>query len=333
MAGPFFFEGMAMSIWAVAMLVTSLASTGIDQSVLQTRPDPDAYRVDDVTVDAQRFSESALRAHVESFTRDGLAPPSRRTLARWTKPVCIGTQYIAPSIARSMIDHIAQRMVEVGVDVGEPGCKADMLILGSDDGALMARGLVSKNPQSFRPARAGTDRGSAALRRFQQGDAPVRWWHVNLLVSVEDGRLAMVKDGGGEPTNFFVDGDRDISFDAPAIETRIGSRLSSAVRNDLSIVVVIVDFTKLKHIEWNSLLDYIAFVSMAQVDSEFDFHGYDTILGLFEVGGERRPVALTEFDMQYLKAMYSVRSHRPNASMQRRDISEQVVRERRRQGG
>jgi hypothetical protein len=215
---------------------------------------------------------------------------------------------VAHQYAQAVIDRIALRIIEAGGDVAEPGCKVDVMVVGTDDGAGMAKALVKDDPRGYRPARGSTDRGSAALRRFQNGDAPVRWWHVSLPVNIDTGDLAVRLDGEDYPVN----------------AVREASRLRSNVRDDLARVVVIVDFSKTSGVRMSALADYVAFISLAQVNPDGDLAGQDTILNLFN-----RPTEFTEmtrWDRDYLAALYRATPNRFTLQAQTRGIADEVVR-------
>lgn len=288
------------------MLALAAGLASMEQAQSQS-PDPDAVQVEDVTV-AATLRDAQLRARVDSFIESNMAPPAGRPLARWSKPVCVATAYLAPQYAQAVIDRVAQRIIEAGGDVAGPDCKVDVMIIGTDDGAQMAKALVKDDPRGYRPARGSTDRGSAALRRFQEGEAPVRWWHVSLPVNIDTGELAVRLDGEDYPTN----------------AVRESSRLRSNVRDDLARVVVIVDFSKTADVRMSALVDYIAFIALAQVNPDGDLAGQNTILNLFN-----RPADFTEmtqWDRDYLAALYRAVPNRFTLQAQTRGIAEEVVR-------
>jgi len=299
-----------MAFWTMIALAAGLTSMEPAQAQSQATPDPDAVQVEDVTV-AATLRDAQLRARVDTFIESNMAPPAGRPLARWNKPVCVATAHLTPQYAQAVIDRVAQRIIEAGGDVGEPGCKVDVMIVGTDDGAQMAKALVKDDPRGYRPSRGSTDRGSAALHRFQEGEAPVRWWHVSLPVNVDTGELAVRLDGEDYQTN----------------AVRESSRLRSNVRDDLARVVVIVDFTQTAHVRMSALVDYIAFIALAQVNPDGDLAGQDTILNLFN-----RPAdftELTQWDRDYLAALYRAVPNRFTRQAQTRGIADEVVRGRR----
>lgn len=298
-----------MAFWTAVAMATGLVALQPEQAAPQVAPDPEAAQVDDVEVVA-RMRADQVRERVNAFIESNMAPPLGRPLARWSKPVCIGTGYLNPQYAQAVIDRIATRIIEAGGDVAEAGCKVDVMVVGTDDGARTARELVKDDPRGYRPSRGSTDRGSAALRRFQEGDAAVRWWHVSLPVNVDTGELAVRLDGEEIPSN----------------TVRDASRLRTNVRDDLARVTVIVDFTRTGHVQSAALVDYIAFIALAQVNPDGDLRGQDTILNLFERPSDY--TAMTQWDRDYLAALYRAIPNRPSLQAQARGIANEVVRQR-----
>lgn len=304
-----------MAFWTMIALSAAITVSGpveaqASQSQVPAAADPDAVQVDDITV-AAAMRDAQVRARVDAFIDSNMAPPRGRPLARWNKPVCVATAQLSSQYAQAVIDRIALRIIEAGGDVAGPGCKVDVMVVGADDGAAMAKALVKDDPRGFRPARGSTDRGRAALRRFQEGEAPVRWWHVSLPVNAQTGEWAVRLDGEEPPTN----------------AVREASRLRSNVRDDLARVVVIVDFSKTEQVRMSALVDYVAFLALAQVDPDGDPAGQDTILDLFN-----RPTDFTEmtrWDRDYLAALYRAVPNRFTLEAQSRGIADEVVRGRR----
>ena len=80
------------------------------------------------------------------------------------------------------------------------------------------------------------------------------------------------------------------------------SRIHNGTRDDLRNVIIVVDATKLAGTTWQQLADYLAVVSLAQVDPDASPAAYDSILNLFS-----NPAAysgLTDWDRSYVRALY-----------------------------
>ncbi|MET4684488.1 hypothetical protein [Brevundimonas faecalis] len=299
-----------MGFWTIAAVAASLTASEPPQAAVQAQVEPEVTQIDEVEVRA-RMRAAQVRERVDAFIESNMAPPRGRPLARWNKPVCVATAYLNSQYAQAVIDRVAERIIEAGGDVAGPGCKVDLMIVGTDDGARTARELVRDDPRGYRPSRSATDRGGAALRRFQEGEAPVRWWHVSLPVNIETGEIAVHLDGQEYPTN----------------TVRDASRLRTNVRDDLARVVVIVDFSRTSQVRAGALVDYIAFVALAQVNPDGELGGQDTILNLFQRPGDY--TGMTQWDRDYLAALYKAPPNRPNIQAQARGIAEEVVQQRR----
>jgi len=302
-----------MAFVAMFALASGLFFSNQAQAPAQAEPPISNFaepsQVADVEVVA-RMRATQIRERVDAFIENNMAPPRGRPLARWNKPVCVATANLSSQYAQAVIDRVATRIIEAGGDVAEPGCKADVMIVGSADGAEMARMLVAADQYGFRPSLNATDRGGAALRRFQEGDAPVRWWHVSLPVNLDTGALAVRLHGEEAPEN----------------AVRDASRLRTNVRDDLARVVIIVDFRKMENVRTSALVDYLAFVAMAQVNPDGDTSGQDTILNLFS--DPEHVTQLTQWDRDYLTSLYAAVPNRPGVRQQARGIAEEVIRQR-----
>ena len=91
--------------------------------------------------------------------------------------------------------------------------------------------------------------------------------------------------------------------------------------------IIIVDMSKTGSVPFGALADYISMVALAQVDAEADLAGQSTILNLFDapdvVGG------LTDWDKDYLAALYAAPNDRSSAEQQENGVVRTLVRERR----
>lgn len=275
------------------------------QTAPASPPEPDAVAVEDVVVEGRR-----LQSAVSDFIAEVAAPPRGTGLATWNRTVCIGAANFRTQHATYLIDRIATIAIAVGLESGVEGCRPDVLIIGVRGADEFARALVAENGSAFRPAGSGTDPGSRALRAFQTGGRPVRWWPVSLAVSVDTGQIATRLDNAEDP---------------PSVVVRGTSRLSTGIRQEMKRVIVIIDLDRLGDVNFAQLSDYVAMVSLAQIDPEARTDGYDSILNAF---GERPPPGLTQWDLDYLKALYAAPVDRAIARHQTEAIEDEMIRAR-----
>lgn len=280
----------------VSAILALLALAGSDQdrsqavSVAQTpvsviaSQDP-VTEVDSIDVVGRRNSREQMIELVETLS----APPRRQGLARWDREICVGVANMPSTEAQRMIDRVSQLAQYVGLGVGQPGCRADVLIVATPEADALANELVTHNLDVMRPSLGGTDLGRTALETFRTTDAPVRWWHVSLPVSVDTGAVAVQLKG---------------AENAPEISSPNMSRLRSGIRYDLAKVIVIIDTQRLGQVSFSALSDYVAMVALAQIDPTADVSAYPSVLNTFGPSGGS---GLTELDAGYLRSLYNAR--------------------------
>ena len=284
------------------LLVSAIALLGLQDPAPNPGPPAEPARLEDVVVDGRRLEEL-----VSDFVAEAAVPARGRGLARWDDDVCVGVVNLRARTAQYFADRISQVAMELGLRPGDPGCRANIVIVFTDDANALTARLAEEHRRAFRVGTGGIDRGEVAFEDFVGTDRPVRWWHVSMPVDAETGRRAIRLPGDvdnqGNPT-------------APHIST-FASRLNSQIRDDLRRVMVIVDIDDVAGVDGRKLADYLAFVSLAQVDPAGDYSSYDSILRLF-ARPQLAPGGLTEWDLSYLDTLYRtldnpLRRRNPNA--------------------
>lgn len=262
------------------MFIASLAVAASLMGQAQSQPDPQVTAVDDVVVSAR-----PLDAQVRSFLDDVALPERNLRMARWYRHVCVGMFNLRGASAQYVVDRVSEIGLEIGLEPGEPGCTPNILIFASDNGAELAKGMVKARPRVFDPGGSGMVRTRAALRRFQDSDAGIRWWHVSVPMDSDTNSIAVRLPGESAPW--------------------VGatpSRLRTEIRNDIGRVFIILDINKLDGMNMTQVADYAAMVAFSQIDSDADFSGYDSILAMMS---DRSKQGMTSWDQAYLKALYS----------------------------
>lgn len=248
-----------------------------------------------------------------SFVETIGAPATARRLARWHGSVCVSVANLATEPAQYLIDRVSTVAEDLGLQVGEPGCTANVVIVAAADASGIADAMVEEYSRAFRPGGSGMTLPVSALRDFRTSDRPVRWWHVSVPVDSESGERA-VRLPGEEP---------------PTINVSRASRLRTDIRDDLAKVFIVIDVNRLEGTTLVQLADYVAMIAMAQVDASASTTGLPTILNLFE-----EPAAtpgLTDWDLAYLQALYGSETSRSTAGGQATDIIDLMLRERARE--
>lgn len=267
------------------------------------RVEEPAVELGAVEVTGQRPVQDRAATFVEQVA----AAPRGRGLGRWDSAICVGAANMSARYAQFMIDRVSAVALELGLEIGAPGCRPNIMIAAAADADDLAVALVRDDPNGFRPALNQTDLGSRALELFQTTDAPVRWWHVSLPVSVDTGDVAIRLNGE----------------EAPAVRVRDVSRLRANVRDDLVRVVIILDTPRIGRISYGALSDYVALVALAQIEPSADTSAWPSILNLFN--SAEPPAGLTAWDRDYLQSLYAARRDRARPTQQAREIVSGMV--------
>lgn len=256
---------------------------------------------------------------IRDFVGEVAEPNRNRGLARWDGRVCVGVANLQAEVAEYISDRISTVAVDLGLDVGVAGCRPNLLVVATDDGNALARGLVQERPQAFRMGGTGMDRGGAALRDFTGTDRPVRWWQVSMPVDSESGDRAVRLPGECRSPCLRA------SDYAPLIFGVTASRLRTQIVDNVIRAVVIVDVDDVSQLSALQLADYIAMVSLAQIDPQADASGYASILNVFDDPG--RSDSLTDWDRAYLGGLYGAERNQANGLAGRSEIVGSIRRE------
>jgi hypothetical protein len=305
---------------AVAAVLTTLLTV---PATAQESPEADAataeedasQAVDEVVVRGRRLEdiESDLRIHVRDFIGEVVRKPPGRGFARWYRKVCVGVHNLEPSAAQYVVDRISKLALEVGLEPGEPGCAPQVNIVFATDAKETASAMVESEPRVFRRVGgfAGMDLGLAALDDFAQSERPVRWWHVSLPVDARTGGAAIeLTKNCGE------------AFCPPNVNVAGPSRIHNGTRDDLLYAIIIVDATKLKGTTWQQLGDYLAVISLCQIDPSTNPGSFDSILNLFT--NPKAYSGLTDWDRSYVRALYEFDQERIE-SFQTNEIIDRIA--------
>jgi len=272
------------------------APSALQDPVIQSAPvlSGDAVELEDVVVTGR-----PLDTMIRNFVSEVAEPNRRRGLARWDNRVCVGVVNLRPDAAQYIADRVSTVAGDLGIDVGQPGCTPNVLVVATTDGGALAEALVEERPRAFRLGGSGMDRGGDALEDFVETDRPVRWWQVSFPVDSDSGQRAVRIPGE------CVGSCDDVTDFAPVIRVTGISRLRSQIIDRLSRTVVIVDVDQVQGLSALQLADYIAMVSLAQINPDADTSGYASILNVFD--DPDGSTSLTSWDLAFLGGLYAAK--------------------------
>jgi hypothetical protein len=91
---------------------------------------------------------------------------------------------------------------------------------------------------------------------------------------------------------------------------------------------VVIDVSRLDQGSFEQLADYVAMVSLVQIDPEADPSGFPTILNLFRQA-DPNLAGLTEWDLTYMTSLYGARLNQIARGAQVSAIASRMARQRR----
>lgn len=268
----------------------------------QSSSDPSPVVLPDIVVQS-----TPVETQAKAFVAAVSAPFPQAPLARWNQAICPAVVNLERGLSSIISDRVRDEARSLRVRVGDGACRANVIIVATDAADLTAQGLVRDDFRTFHPGDSGTDLGRSALRRFQNSDAAVRWWHVAMPVSDDTGKLAIALDGEAPPV----------------VADRVVTRLRANIRYDMAWVIIVIDVTKTAQVPASSLADYIAMVALAQIDPQADFTAHDTVLNLFAPGAAFH--GMTEWDHSYLSALYDADANAANFASQKDDMERSLA--------
>jgi hypothetical protein len=243
---------------------------------------------DEIVVTGER-----MRTILHDFVADISATSSdENQIARWDRRVCTGVFGMTNrEQAQFVADRIAQRAFSVGLDAGAPGCRANIVIFITPDANALSRTLASeyRNLLDVRHDFSSHTRGLDALDGFVNSTRPVRWWHVSETIT-EDGKHTGTLAGNMAMAM------------GPQVHVFSPSRLRQAIRQDFSRVVIIVDARQAAGHRLDGLADYLAMVSLAQLQPSIETASYPSVLNLFS--NDQSVAGMTNWDIAYLDGLY-----------------------------
>lgn len=284
-----------MRVWIAALAATLIAGPALAQTTPQDS--------DGKVVVTGRSPEEAVR----DFVAEVGAAPNDANLARWGDTVCVGVYNLAPRYAQELIDRVSLIGAAIGIEPGEPGCKPNVLIMADQNTDELVAKLVQDHLRKFLPPNTDdANLGRAALEKFKYSEAPVRWWQVSQTVLSDTGEAVARGD---------------------TVRVRGSGRLVSNVRQDISHILIILDANRIGTISFGSLSDYVAMMALAQIDADADTQGYPTILNLFAMNGPNRTQRMTQWDLDYLTALYETPGDAASSGREANRIARKMLQE------
>lgn len=279
-----------------------------------SQPVPGEQELRTPTVVVTRTRNDQVRDYMAGIMPRGM-DIRLKGLPRWNNELCVSV--IGPPIEQGQFiaDRITQRAMQVGLEGGGPDCDTNLLVLVTDSPEEVVPQVVKEHREVFgNPGDTGIDvSGTSAIKDFAEDPRPVRWRQVIETVSATGMPL------NGDPRTSASGAPENV----PTVRGATASRLKANVRREVSRMIVVVDTRKTAGHPVSAIADYLAFVTLAQVDPDADVGTFPSIIGLFKA--KEAPSAMTEWDVAYLNATYDSKADAVNAKSQLREMRKLII--------
>ncbi len=259
-----------------------------------------ADSIDQITVQAQR---DRLKHEVNTFVSNAIVQTHYdETLERWNnEKVCPLVAGLNKEQGEFVLARLSQIIRTAGAPLGSEKCKANFFVIFSKNPEPSLKQLANRHD-----AAAFNYETGAQLKKFVKMPRPVRVWYNAGTTSVDGANLvsAILDSSSVHARQFGGPQGLDPVFNT--LPSQYGSRLNaSLVTRDILSVIVVVDTTQVRKLNFGQISDYIGVIGLAQINLDKDMGEAPTILNVFKESSESRPTEMTLWDKALLHALYS----------------------------
>jgi hypothetical protein len=214
--------------------------------------------------------------------------------------LCFGFRGIDDQTTAYLGEHLVRLATALRLKAKWKDCRPNVEALFSLDADRLAAQLLKDTP-----GLVGHGRTS---REIFLKSRPIRWLSASETVGADG--IPIPADARGPPVHNIWS----------------ASLITQPVRRDLASILIIVDASRLNHLHYGQLADYLGMIVFAHPDLGSTFSG-DTVLAILPPDGSRpaTPVGLTTLDRTMLKTLYSVPANL-SADLQRGQIEAEMSR-------
>lgn len=232
-------------------------------------------------------SEKEVRKDAKQFVKEVGHASGNVQAARWVDEVCPTAMGVSTGVQAVVESRVRQVAKSVGVRIAKSKCSPNLAIVftTSAESPKILRGY------SVQP-------GTSVVEGRK--DLPIRWWY-NTEMQGRNGHKISPIPPPSLPTNL------PLPMFTPDFNTVYEpGRFEASTRRVIQRAFVLIELDQVNGKSLNSLIDYAAFVSLAEVRLGAAPDG--SILSLF--GAEEPRTQLTQNDVTYLKTLYRMPMNR-----------------------
>ena len=256
----------------------------------------DAAPEDEIEVIGRRQTEVQARREANDFVRRTVSTSSDDPLARWVTPICPAVLGIQPEYA-ALVERKVRALAKVAdIDMAAAPCKTNVVISFTTNAKAVVQRIAKKSPRRLAEVQI-PDRPALLT-----GEAPVRWWYTTQETSV-DGVSAVTSDSLAANAGTAEGGGSSIGNGLPTVQAYSSSIVRTQIVRALRSATIVIDVNKAEGVPLDAVAAYAAMVAFAEM-KPVETPPPNSILGLF--APEAQVASATDWDISFLKALYSI---------------------------
>ena len=258
-------------------------------------------QINSVTVEAQR-ERKALEHQVDAFVFSVIVrhTDDNEGLARWNEPICPFVDGLLEEQGKFVMARLAAIAASAGARVGAENCRPNFYVVATPEPDQFLKRWYARDPKMFNHLH-----GRAPLKSFLTTPRPVRVWY-NRDFASGDGLPAMdqpLQLAGGTGPGTGATATAENTYPVIALHTPGGTRLAWDGVQNLSLVIAVIDITRIKNLSVGQIADYVGMVGLAEVHMDAQVRA-PSILQLFNAAADSSPHSLSSWDEAFLKSVY-----------------------------
>lgn len=291
----------------IPALTAGLAAFAPVAVAAQEPQPPTAPNDTTIEVIGRRLSEQEARKEANDFVRRTGVASGENPVARWTGPVCPAVLNIQPEFAAIVERKMRAIAASADIAVAPLPCKTNIAVSFVTDADAVIQRIAKKSPR--RIAEVPVPDRPALLK----GDAPIRWWYTTQVTGT-DGMGAVTSDAAAGVSGQGVGPSSILDTGLPTVQAYSSSIIRTQSVRALRSATVVIDVEAAEGVPLDAVAAYAAMVAFAEVKPS-PTPPPNSILGLF---GQATPaVSATDWDISFLRALYSIPAARAGSKQRR----------------
>lgn len=276
----------------IRLFLTGLIATALPL-MAHAQPTAPANVDTPIVVTGDRPEENA--PSVVTRLRDMIDETNGSQLARFEASICPMVIGMPRDLTPILTRIISQNIVEVGGELGKPGCKVNAAVIFIDEPQQLVLALHKSNPFFF------LNMTPREFAQYSRQWRPVYSWHTVNRYS-KDGTML-----GGKRAD--------------------ATRLYTNVRDEMESGIVVIDRQAIVGKSLRQLGDFATMHLMVDVNWRARRVDQGSILSLFQTRNPTPPARMSSFDVNALSGFYAVRNNNYTAAAQRQNIARTIKRQ------